>query len=208
MSTQTLLFDPAPYTTPPRAVRIEIEFDPFCDPPWDRDCPDAPGCISRPNRHLTLWGEELPTANMGVVDAALDERKAVVWVPIYAYAHGGVCIRHTPFECQWDSWKAGYAYFTRDQLDHRLRRYPKGQRPTLLRGRITPEQYKWGEARLIEAISTWNKWVAGDVLGYRVIGDDGEEIDSCYGIYEERDELCRDLQTQWSLPADCVTMKW
>ncbi len=207
MSTQIALFDTAPYQAPPRAVRIEIVPDPDQQPPWEINCPDAPGCISRPHRHLTLWGEELETANMDVVDAELDERKPVVFVPIYGYSHGAVCIRHTPFECRWDSWKAGYAYYTRAQLDRELRMFPKGSRPTLLRGRITPEQYKWGEARLISRIETWNKWVTGDIWGFRVIGDDGEELDSCYGIYDDVDELSRTLQEDWSVGADCVVVE-
>ena len=103
---------------------------------------------------------------------ALTKRDDVVYLPVYAYVHSGVTIRTSPFECSFDSGMVGIIYVYKDRL---------------AKEGLTEEQAK---ETLKSEIDTMAKWLEGQVFGY-VVKRDGNEIDSCWGMYDHEEALTR-----------------
>lgn len=98
---------------------------------------------------------------------------AEVILPLYLLDHGGISISTTPFSCGWDSGRVGFIYATREKI---FEEYPTCHRLTKkLRERVA--------SQLREEVKVYDMYLTGDVWGYRVIDDDDEEIDSCWGMF-------------------------
>lgn len=109
-----------------------------------------------------------------------DKKDAAVVLPIYMYDHSGITIRHTPFSCPWDSGQVGFGYITKEQL-----------RATWGWKYITKKRRELAEQELITEIKIYDKYLTGDVWGYVIKDEEGEEIDACWGIfgYEEASKM-------------------
>lgn len=70
----------------------------------------------------------------------------------------------------WDSGTVGVIYTTRERFLELCDSNPRGWR-------------KKAAETLKSELETWNEYVSGQVYGYTITGPDGEEGDSCWGIY-------------------------
>lgn len=104
---------------------------------------------------------------------ALEKQGAVVVLPLYLYDHGGITISTSPFHCPWDSGQIGFIVAWRD---HVLKEYGHKRNVTAkLRERVT---------KVLEAeVKVYDQYLTGDVYGYVIEDDDGEELDSCWGFF-------------------------
>lgn len=94
-----------------------------------------------------------------------------IWLKVYAYIHGGITIRCTPFSCQWDSGLFGYIVAKKEEAMKICGFKTWGE-----------EEAKNVESVLRGEIETLNDYYTGSVYGY-IIEEDGAQMDSCWGFY-------------------------
>lgn len=95
--------------------------------------------------------------------------------PLYMYDHSGITISTEPFSCSWDSGQIGYVFIT-------------PQRAEELGVAIWDDEpwfdyIKRLEGYLKNEVKMYDNYVTGDVYGYRVVDQEGNEEDSCWGYY-------------------------
>lgn len=98
-----------------------------------------------------------------------------VILPIYMYDHGGLALstnRSYPFDCPWDSGQVGWIFVTKAEL-----RYERGIK------RLTKAVLEAAEVHLAADVATYSMYLSGNVYGYVVTDQGGNEVDSCWGIY-------------------------
>lgn len=91
---------------------------------------------------------------------------------LYLYDHGDITISTSPFSCPWDSGQVGYII---------------AKKSDLIKAGV-PED-KWYKM-LDDEVEEYDQYLTGDVYGYIIEDDDGEEIESCWGFFGE--QYCRD----------------
>ena len=96
----------------------------------------------------------------------------ITTLPLYLYDHSGITMRTSPFSCRWDSGQVGFAFMTRDDV-----------------------LYNYGGKRLTQAVrdkafdliraevAVYDQYLTGDVWGYVVENEAGEQVESCWGFY-------------------------
>jgi len=114
--------------------------------------------------------------SMGELVEELQEHAAVI-LPLYLYDHGGISMRVGAPQDSWDSGQVGVIYVSKE---------------------VARKEYGWSEQwdrvtdgcstriiekRLIAEVETYDQYLRGDVWGYIIEDDDGEEIESCWGFY-------------------------
>jgi len=106
-------------------------------------------------------------------EAIIKQENVAAILPVYMYDHGGITIRTTPFDCQWDSGQLGFIWITRKSVSANL-----GWK------RITKKRVKELEATLVQDVATYDSYLTGEVYGYTIIAPDGEPTEhSCWGFY-------------------------
>lgn len=87
-------------------------------------------------------------------------------LPIYAYEHGGITISHGSFSCQWDSGQLGWHYVTKEALESEW----DGDEE---------EAKKCLEVEL----EIYDSYLQGNVWGFTIEDEEGDDIGSCWGFY-------------------------
>jgi hypothetical protein len=106
-----------------------------------------------------------------------------VILPLYLYDHSGITMNTTGFSCGWDSGQVGWIFCTKEEMDSNW---------IELSGQDKEER---SEVLLKGEVETYDKYIMGEVYGYRVFKvetcdkgcDHEEEVDSCWGYYDEDD---------------------
>lgn len=103
-------------------------------------------------------------------------RKHFFILPLFLYDHSGLWMstsnRSWPFNCPWDSGQVGWIYVSRKRVreQYGIKRISKKLQDKVL-------------DRLVGEVRTYSQYLSGDIYGYIVWDDDGEEVDSCWGYY-------------------------
>lgn len=149
----------------------EIEQDTYPENPrsWDNACVMA--CWHRGydlGDNKRIW--DCPDDPEDFV-AWAEENKAV-YLPLYLYDHSGITMSTSPFSCRWDSGQVGYVYLTRKTI---LKEW--GWKV------LTKKRIAFLEKYMRDEVETYDQYLTGDVYGYVITDDNGEEVDSCWGFY-------------------------
>jgi hypothetical protein len=118
----------------------------------------------------------------------IKEYKAVMILPINMYEHSGISISvksDYPYNDRWDSSSIGFIFATRETIEKEFgRKY------------ITPKLKRKIKSILINEVETYNKYINGEVYGYKLFNSEaeatdemGESEDSCWGYYDTQDIL-------------------
>lgn len=93
-------------------------------------------------------------------------------LPLYLYDHSGITMSTGAFSCPWDSGQVGWIYVTLDNVrnEYSVKRVSKKTREQAI-------ECLTGE------VKTYDEFLTGQVYGFIVEDEDGEEIDSCWGFY-------------------------
>jgi len=94
-----------------------------------------------------------------------DEILAIL--PLYLYDHSGITISCSSFADRFDSGQVGWAYITAKQMQ---RMGVEGNQEAL-------------ESIIRSEVETYDQFLTGQVYGYVVETQDGDEVDSCWGFY-------------------------
>ena len=100
------------------------------------------------------------------------ESKAIV-MPLYMYDHGGVIISTGAFSDPWDSGQVGFIVTGRAEFSRACGKVT----------RWTKKQIERAEAFISAEIDTFSQYINGDVYGFVIEDEDGNEEDSCWGFY-------------------------
>ncbi len=102
-------------------------------------------------------------------------------LPLYLYDHSGITMNTTGFSCGWDSGQVGWAYVTKESAEKM--------------GCVGPD---WTTERLEDnirgEITTYDNYLTGQVYGYRVLNDEGEELESCWGYIGNMEDARSDAR--------------
>lgn len=160
---------------------LEIEPDPDAQSPREDDNMGHMVCFH--GRHdlgdSHNWREE-DYSSWDELKAAISKAEDVaVILPLYLYDHGGITISTEPFGCAWDSGQVGFIYATKDEV-----------RKAFCKKRLTHDVLERARQSLVSEVRTYDMFLTGEVYGYVIEDEDGEQVDSCWGFYGEDD--CRE----------------
>ena len=102
-------------------------------------------------------------------------KDVAVCLPVHLYEHSGTAISvggGYPFDCPWDSGTIGFAVVTKSDI-----------RKNWSLKRATKKYVEDAERMLINEVETLNQYVSGDVYGFVVEDQEGNQEDSCWGFY-------------------------
>lgn len=102
----------------------------------------------------------------------LADVKPALTLPLYLYDHSGITMRTTPFSCPWDSGQVGVIYVTREKL---LKEYG-GKR-------LTKKVLEKATKVLVGEVETYDQYIRGDVYGFVIEDQDGEQVESVWGFF-------------------------
>lgn len=107
------------------------------------------------------------------------KEKGYIVLPLYMYDHSGIAFSTSkngyPFNCPWDSGQYGFIFWTREKIE-------AGQGAGYCK-RVTAKKKAFLIDQLIKSVELLNQYVSGDVYGFIIENEDGEELDSCWGFY-------------------------
>jgi hypothetical protein len=149
----------------------EIVTDTFPANPRDEENLGTIACIS--NRYFT--GDEI--LSLDKIEALLKSTKHIT-LPVYAYIHGGIVLNTIGFDCPWDSGQIGCIYIAKDKV-----------RNSFNTKRVNKSLHKKIINYLSQEIEIVSHYLNGDVFGYVIKNDDGNELDSCWGYYGSADAI-------------------
>jgi hypothetical protein len=124
--------------------------------------------------HRNLSGDRMVSDEdmSGLINRCRAEN--LVWLPIYAYIHSGVCLGTNntdyPFNCKWDTSFAGVIYAENEAV---IEEY--GDLSTVSRVKA--------EACFEAELKTYQQFISGDVYGFSTLDAEGDTIDSCGGFF-------------------------
>lgn len=108
----------------------------------------------------------------------------LVMCPVSLYDHSGLNIYIGSPQCRWDSGYVGFIYQTKQDTLHNW-------------SDATEDNWKDIAMKHMEAeMETYNYYVSGQVYGYVIEDEEGEEIDSCWGYFGDEDAQSQNLQNR------------
>jgi len=105
----------------------------------------------------------------------MEDHHPIVCLPIYLFDHSGLSLNYdsSRFEAcdsdRWDWGQVGFIFTTQEKIKERFAdvEREKSQIEDILKAEIL----------------TYSQFLSGEVYGYIVTDQDGEEVDSCWGFY-------------------------
>jgi hypothetical protein len=162
--------------TTPSGFTVEVFYDPHPDNPcteWDQL-----GTVALDKRSRYSFGNErLDSARLQEIGTSEDYVK----LPIYIYDHSGITINTTGFSCSWDSGCVGLIYVHKDKL---YQEYDTK--------RITPKLRERVLTTLRGEIEDLDRYLTGQVYGWRVLDPEGNDLESCYGYFGTVDDCLQE----------------
>lgn len=110
-------------------------------------------------------------------------RKDVIALPVFLYDHSGITINTTGFSCPWDSGQIGFIYITKEKA-----RAEYGWKLITEKRRQKLFQYLRNE------VETYDQYLTGDIYGFRILDEAGEEIEEIWG-YFGMDSACDEAKS-------------
>lgn len=98
--------------------------------------------------------------------------KYYLMLPLYLYEHSGITMSTGPFSCPWDSGQVGWIYVSRERV-----REEYGWKV------ITKSRAEQINRYLTSEVETYDHYLTGEVYGYVIEDEYGEELDSCWSYY-------------------------
>jgi len=123
--------------------------------------------------HIGVMYCEHNTHTLGDKDAEHPKNvDHVCALPLYLYDHSGITMNTTGFSCPWDSGQVGAIYIPKVDADEWLKPDGTYDMPAM-------------EKILKAEVTEYDQFLTGDVWGYVIENDEGEEVESCWGFYGE-----------------------
>lgn len=102
----------------------------------------------------------------------------IVTLPLYLYDHSGITISTGPFSCPWDSGQVGFIFMDKPRILANC--YTAAGKP----GTILTKALRDKAVAIMESdTEVYDQYLTGDVWGYVVEDEDGDTLDSLWGMY-------------------------
>ncbi len=128
------------------------------------------------------------------LESAIEHTGQAVLLPLYLYDHSGQSMRTTPFSCPWDRGQVGFIFVSKATL-----RQEYGYT------RLSKNRISHVAKSLKGEVEVYNQYLANDVWGFEVVGDTGEQEDSCWGFFGD-DPLTNGMIDYLSAAAKALVM--
>lgn len=119
----------------------------------------------------TLGTDKLSDTDLQKMEGRVNKGE-LYGLPIYAYVHGVVALGTSPFDCPWDSGRSGIAVAAKSDFASEAEAH----------------------AAIRALVTEFNQYMGGDVWGFAITDEDGNELDSCWGFYGI--EYCKEQATE------------
>lgn len=118
--------------------------------------------------------------------AIIENEHPIIIEPLYAYIHGGVVVKTTPFSDQWDSGQIGFVFIPYSRVKEVAACSPK--KPALT-AYYDSHMYERAIAKQIveDEVTTYNRYLEGDFWLAFVEGPDGEIVETVDGLEGRED---------------------
>lgn len=104
-------------------------------------------------------------------EARLDaDEDVLAWRTLYCFEHGAISYSIFDYRDRWDSGAVGYVVVMKDDVLRCFGKIPED---------IETKAIEWMKAEVEE----FSNYANGDVYGFLITTEDGEELDSCCGFY-------------------------
>lgn len=114
--------------------------------------------------HFSSWAE--------IEKQLINDYKNNIILPLYLFDHSGITMNTTGFSCRWDSGQVGFIIANRQQILKCM-----GWK------KLTKERQEKLYDYLRSEVETYDQYLTGDVWGYKITDEDGEEVDACWGYF-------------------------
>lgn len=115
--------------------------------------------------------DQAPIENLTIDDVCELLEDELVMLPISLYDHSGLSIWLGSPNCMWDSGYVGLMYLTKEDALKEL-------------GNCTEENWRECATQCMEAeMKVYNYYISGEVYGFCIEDENGDEVDSCWGFY-------------------------
>jgi hypothetical protein len=156
---------------PPRRLTLRIEQDADAESPREFDNLGIMVCFH--NRYNLGDKTDLKSSMFDgweeLAKHLQEEEEATHILPLYLYDHSGITMSTGPFSCRWDSGQVGFIYTTAKRIAEMG---------------VAEENI---EQQLEAEVKVYDQYLQGDVWGYIIEDEDGEQLDSCWGFYGRED---------------------
>lgn len=144
--------------------KIEIEHD---------DAPVNPRKEYDQIGEIVTWGKlqhlsdnpDIPAKYTGTEYKRLLEENGSFHLPVYCYQHSCIMLSTAPFSCPWDSGQIGFIFMSKKTFEEEYS------------GNITT-----ATRVLVGEVEEFSNYLNGDIYGYIIKDENGDIIDSCWGI--------------------------
>lgn len=116
-----------------------------------------------------------------IIQAVLE--KHYVMLPLFLYDHSGITMSTGAFSCRWDSGQVGWIYTTLEKVREMYKGCTGDQAAYATATKWTPELRAEMVKRLESEVEIYDQYLTGDIYGYVIEDDDGNDLDSCWGFY-------------------------
>jgi hypothetical protein len=99
----------------------------------------------------------------------------VVCLPVHMYSHSGERISTSdgyPFNCPWDSGTIGFVIVTKQAI-----------RENWSIKKVTKKLIEQSKLQAEGEVETLNDYITGNIYGYQIVDENGNDLDSCWGFY-------------------------
>lgn len=122
-------------------------------------------------------GDDVNKAKLSSTEFMKTVPKDSIILPVYLYDHSGLTMNTTGFSCPWDSGQVGWIFCTMDKA----RKEWSG----------TDEEIRSKAMACLRAeVEEYDQYLTGDVWGFTIEDETGEDIESCWGFYGH--EACKE----------------
>ncbi len=131
--------------------------------------------------------------NLDVEELLERAEKQAVILPVYLYDHSGLAMNTTGFHCPWDSGQVGFIYATLEAIrkEYGVLRVSAALREKVANG-------------LRQEVATYCDYLGGNVHGYVVEDQSGDELDACWGFIGDYDGHCLEAARN-AVPVLCAS---
>lgn len=109
-----------------------------------------------------------------------------VLIDLYLYDHSGITMSTQPFSCPWDSGQVGWIYATVEDIKAGFMNesVQKTDDPYTIIKESIPESFRdRAKECLLSEVTTYDQYITGDVYGFVLENQDGNDEDSCWGFF-------------------------